>query len=84
MLVSIFLARLKPHLNFGQDGNNGDNDAEDEVEADEDLVFSAVVSRGVIDIEHHHSREGQGIVQHREGQESCGRGNIRIDHIIML
>jgi hypothetical protein len=47
---------MKPpqYLYFGQDGDDGDDDAENEVEADEDLVLGAVVRLGVVYVEQHH------------------------------
>lgn len=47
---------MKPpqYLYFEQDGDDGDDDIEDEVEADEDLVLGAVFRLCVVDVEQHH------------------------------
>ena len=58
------------YLDFGQDGDDRDDDAEDEVEADEDLVFSAVVRLGVVHVEQHDRCERQRVVEDREGQQA--------------
>lgn len=65
--------RQRYYLNFGQDGDDGYGDAEDEVEADEDFVLSAVVRLGVVEIEEHHRGKRQCIVEHSEEEETCGR-----------
>lgn len=53
-----------------QDGHNGNNDAEDEVEADEDLVLRAVIGLGVKHVEEHDSGERQGVEDDGEGEQS--------------
>lgn len=58
------------YLNFRQNGHDGHNDAEYEVEADEDLVLCAVIRLGVKHIKEHDSSERQGIVNDGEGQQS--------------
>lgn len=65
----------QPYLHFGQDGHHGHDDAENEVEADEDLVLRAVVRLGVEDVEEHDSGESQGEVGDGDNQESCKRSN---------
>ena len=59
------------YLNSGKNGDDGHNDAEDEVEADEDLVLGAVVRFGVIHIEEHDSGESHSVVDDGERQQSC-------------
>lgn len=53
----------KRYLYLGQDADNGDNDTENEVEADEDLVLCAVIRCSVVNEEKHHSSDGQCIVE---------------------
>ena len=60
------LRRFGRHLDFGQDGDDGDDNAEDEVEADEDLVLCAVIRQCVVHIEQYHGSKGQGIVHYGE------------------
>lgn len=62
---------LMLYLYLGQDGDNGDDDAEDKVEADEDLVLCAVVRLRVVDIKQHHSSDSQCIVENGERQQAC-------------
>ena len=57
------------YLNLGQDGHHRHNDTEDEVEADEDLVLCAVVRLSVVNVEEHHSSEGQGKVKDGEKEQ---------------
>lgn len=66
---------MKPpqYLYFEQDGDDGDDDIEDEVEADEDLVLGAVFRLCVVDVEQHHWGEGQCIVEEGELQQAWGR-----------
>lgn len=66
---------MKPpqYLYFGQDGDDGDDDAENEVEANEDFVLGAVVRLGVVDVEQHPWGEGQCVVEEGERQQAWGR-----------
>lgn len=50
------------YLYLGQDADNGDDDTEYEVEADEDLVLCAVIRRCVVNVKKHHSSDGKCIV----------------------
>lgn len=59
-----------PHLNLRQDGHDGHSDAEQKVEADEDLVLGAVVGLSVEDVEENDGGEGQGVVDDGEGEQS--------------
>lgn len=59
------------YLNFGQNGHHGHDDAENEVEADEDLVLRAVIGPGVKDVEEHNSSESQDVVDNGDKQQSC-------------
>lgn len=54
-------------LNFGEDGYNGNCNTKDQVQADEDLVFCAVVRFGVEDVEQHGKDDRQDI------EEACKR-----------
>lgn len=63
------------YLNFGQNGHHGHDDAENEVEADEDLVLRAVIGPGVKDVEEHNSSESQDVVDNGDKQQSC-KANI--------
>lgn len=56
-------------LYFGENRDNRHDDAEDEVQADEDFVFSAAVRLGVVHVEQHHSSEGTCVVQNGKGQQ---------------
>lgn len=58
------------YLYLGQDGNNWDDDAEDQVEANEDLVLRAVVRLCVVNVEKHHSSDSQCIVEDGKRQET--------------
>ena len=59
------------YLYLGKDGDNGDDDAEDEVEADEDLVLGAVIGLCVVHIEKYHSSNSQGVEEEGESQQAC-------------
>ncbi len=69
MNVDVVFCHLKflHYLNFGQNGHNGHDDAENEVEADEDLVLCAVIRCGVKHVEEHDSSESHSIVEDGEG-----------------
>lgn len=58
------------YLYLGQDGDNGDDDAQDQVEADEDLVLRAVVRLCVVHVEKHHSSDSQRVVEDGERQQA--------------
>lgn len=58
------------YLNFGQDGNNRDDDTEDKVEADDNLVLFAVIRLRVVNIEQHNSGESQSVIQEGERQQA--------------
>lgn len=51
------------YLYLGQDADDGHDDTEYEVEADEDFVLCAVIRRSVVNVEKHHSSNGQCIVE---------------------
>lgn len=50
------------HLDVRQDGENGHSDAEKHVDADEDLVLSATIRVGVVNIEHDQRHQRQQVV----------------------
>lgn len=50
------------NLDLRQDGQEGGGDAEKHVDADEDLVLSAAVRVGVVDVEHSQSHHRQQVV----------------------
>lgn len=58
------------YLYLGQNGDNRDDDAQDKVEADEDLVLCAVVRLRVVDVEKHHSSDSQSVVDEGERQQA--------------
>lgn len=66
------------YLYFGQDGDNGYDDAENEVQADEGLVFSAVIRLDVKQVEQHHSSKRQGVEQNGEEEEACDREGVTL------
>lgn len=47
------------HLNVGQHGHHGDAEAEQHVDADEDLVLGAAVRVGVVNVEQDQRHQGQ-------------------------
>lgn len=54
------------NLDLWQDGQKGGGDAEKHVDADEDLVLSAAVRVGVVDVEHGQSHHRQQVVDRRD------------------
>ena len=58
------------YLNFGEHRDNGDHDAEQHVEADEELVDEASVRLGVEDEEQHDGNQGQDVVEDCDHQQS--------------
>lgn len=58
-------------LYLGKDGDNGDYDAEDKVEADKDLVLGAVIRLCVVHVEKNHSSNSKGVEEQGEGQQAC-------------
>lgn len=72
------------YLNFGQNGHDGHDDAENEVEADEDLVLRAVVGFGIKHVEEHDGGESQGEVEDGDGQQSCEEDDQNVVHLIEL
>lgn len=63
-------SREKQYLNFWQDRNNGNNNAQDHVKAYEELVLSAVIRLRVENVEENNKNQGQGIEQACTGQQS--------------
>lgn len=59
------------YLHFGQNGHDGHDDAEYEVEADEDLVLRAVIWLRVKHVEEHDGGESQGVADDGDKQQSC-------------
>ena len=50
------------NLDLGQDGQDRGSDAEEHVDADEDLVLSAAIRVGVVDVEHDQRYQRQQVV----------------------
>lgn len=44
---------MNPYLDLRQDGQNRSSDAEQHVDADEDLVLSAAIRVGEVQVKHH-------------------------------
>lgn len=62
---------LSLYLHFGQNGNHRYDDAENKVEADEELVFGTVVGFGVVEIKQHNCSKGESVMQDSEEQQTC-------------
>jgi len=58
-------------LDLWQDGHDRGCDAEEQVDADEDLVLSAAIRVGVVHIEHDQSHQRQQVVDCSDRQQSC-------------
>lgn len=69
------------YLYLGKDWDNWNDDAEDQVEADEDLVLCAVIWLSVVNVEKHHSSDSQGVVEDSEGQQACHLHNHMLNVI---
>lgn len=52
-----------PHLDLREDGEHRGGDAEQHVDADEDLVLGAAVRVGEVQVEHDQGQQGQQVVQ---------------------
>lgn len=59
------------NLDLRQDGHDGGSDAQEHVDADEDLVFSASLRVGVVDVEHDQRHQRQQVVHCGDRQQSC-------------
>lgn len=59
------------NLDLRQDGQNGGSDAEEHVDADEDLVLSATIRVGVVYVEHDQRHQRQQVVHCGDRQQSC-------------
>lgn len=66
-----------PHLDFGQDGHGRDDDAEDEVDADEDLALRAALGLGVVNIEQRDGRNGGSVEDEGDSAKGWGRKEKR-------
>lgn len=62
-------------LYLRQDGHDGGSDAEEHVDADEDLVFSATIRVGVVDVEHDQRYQREQIVHCGDRQQGCEHMN---------
>lgn len=60
-------------LYFWKNGHHRHNDTKDEVEADEDFVFCAVIWLCVEYIEQNHSSKGTDILYQCEREQGCGK-----------
>ena len=60
------------NLDLRQDGEEGGGDAEEHVDADEDLVLGAAIRVGVEHVEQDQSHHRQQVVERRDRQQSCG------------
>lgn len=56
-------------LNFREDGHNRNCNTKNQVEADEDLVFCAVVRLGVEDVEQRSKDDGEDVKEACKGQQ---------------
>lgn len=63
--------KVKENLDLRQDGEHGGSDAEQHVNADEDLVFSAAIRVGVVDVEHDQRHQRQQVVDCGDRQQGC-------------
>lgn len=59
MSSHLIYTRSGVNLDLWQDGHDGGSDAEEHVDAYEDLVFSAAIRVGVVDIEHDQRHQRQ-------------------------
>lgn len=59
------------NLDLRQDGQNGGSHAEEHVDADEDLVLSATIRVGVVDVKHDQRHQRQQVVDCGDRQQSC-------------
>lgn len=59
------------HLDVWQDGQQRGSDAEQHVDADEDLVVGAAVRVGVVKVEEDHRHHRQQVVDGGDRQQSC-------------
>lgn len=57
---------MNPYLDLRQDGQNRGGDAEEHVDADEDLVLGAAVRVGEVQVKHHQRQQGQQVVERRD------------------
>lgn len=62
---------VRENLDLRQDGEDGGADAEQHVDADEDLVFSATVGVGVVDVEHDQRHQRQQVVDRGDREQGC-------------
>lgn len=60
------------NLDLWQDGQYRGADTEEHVDADEDLVLSAAIRVGVVDVEQDQRHQRQQVVQCCDGQQGCG------------
>ena len=62
---------IKHYLDFGHDGDDGEGDADEHVEADEELVQLALAGEvpGVVEEHEHHGRHRARVHQPRAGQQ---------------
>lgn len=70
------------YLNFGKHSNDGYYDAEDQVEADEDLVLGAVIRLGVEHVEKHNSSESKGEVDDGDEEQRCNDNMNKVEHLL--
>lgn len=66
-------------LHFWKNGHHRHNDTKDEVEADEDFVFCAVIWLCVEYIEQNHSSKGTDILHQCEREQGCGKKHTSVN-----
>lgn len=68
------------NLDLRQDGQEGGSDAEEHVDADEDLVLGAAIRVGVVHVEHGQSHHRQQVVDRGDRQQSWGHKTGSLEH----
>lgn len=68
------------NLDLWEDGHNRGSDAEEHIDADEDLVLSAAIRVSVVDIEHDQGHQRQQVAHCGDRQQSCEETTRRHQH----
>lgn len=63
--------RTGANLDLRQDGHDRGSNAKEHVDTNEDLVLSAAIRVGVVDVEHDQRHQRQQVVHSSDWQQSC-------------
>lgn len=80
---NLYIKKSGVNLDLWQDGQDRRANAEEHVDADEDLVLGAAIRVGVVDVEHDQRHQRQQVAHRGDRQQSCEYTAPHIIHTLL-